>query len=166
MGGGLLPVARRGGEIVFLFGREASGGKWSDFGGGREGRETHWQTAIREGAEELCGFLGSERNLAARVRQRAVAEVRVGLGATYVFEIDYDPLLPVYFNNNHRFIAKHLPQIVGADNGLFEKSVIEWFSLADLRKRRRSFRRFYQGAIDELLLRGDEIAGNMVPCAS
>lgn len=166
MGAGVLPVARRGGEVVFLLGRETCDGKWSDFGGTREGRETRWQTAIREGAEELCGFLGRAQDLAARVKRNWVAEVQAGACTTYVFEIDYDPLLPAYFNNHHKFISSHSPEAVKANNGLFEKSSVEWFSVADLKKRRGSFRRFYRVLVDELIRRGGEIAGCMTPSSS
>ena len=42
MGGGILPVAYHNGKVKFLFSREAmytddDPGKWSDFGGGKEG---------------------------------------------------------------------------------------------------------------------------------
>ena len=58
MGGGVLPVSVHNGEPVFLFSREAvargyrDSGKWSDFGGSKEGSETQRDTAVREAAEE------------------------------------------------------------------------------------------------------------------
>lgn len=62
MGGGIIPVATDGVKVYFLFGKEVEDGKWSDFGGGREKIETPFQTAVREGGEELCGFLDMEKN--------------------------------------------------------------------------------------------------------
>ena len=68
MGGGILPVAYHNGKVKFLFSREAmytddDPGKWSDFGGGKEGRETPYQTAVREGWEESAGFLGTKQDI-------------------------------------------------------------------------------------------------------
>ena len=54
MGAGVLPMAFHKGNIYFLFSREwvnskEDGGLWSDFGGSREGKESQYQTAVREG---------------------------------------------------------------------------------------------------------------------
>ena len=62
MGAGILPVALHHDKIFFLFGKEnknADTPGWSDFGGGKEKGERPLTTAIREGYEELSGFLGS-----------------------------------------------------------------------------------------------------------
>ena len=48
MGGGLLPVTEHDGKIYFLLGREHDEKQWSDFGGGREGNESHYETALRD----------------------------------------------------------------------------------------------------------------------
>ena len=63
MGAGILPCAKVRGNLFFLFGKETTDGKWSDFGGSPEKNETIFQTAIREGTEELNGFLGNEDEL-------------------------------------------------------------------------------------------------------
>ena len=65
MGGGILPVAFINNHPYFLFSREAliakeDPGKWSDFGGSKEGKESYRETAIREGWEESNGFLGTK----------------------------------------------------------------------------------------------------------
>ena len=60
MGAGLLPICIYKNKIYFLFGKENYTNDtpgWSDFGGGREKNETDIETASREGAEELNGFL-------------------------------------------------------------------------------------------------------------
>jgi hypothetical protein len=67
MGAGILPTTIHNNKLYFLFGKEnkyedsASG--FSDFGGGTDNKETFLQTAIREGTEELTGFLGSTNDL-------------------------------------------------------------------------------------------------------
>ena len=62
-GSSILPVAIHKGKLYFLFGKENSledsAPGFSDFGGGIESGETAYQTAIREGSEELTGFLGT-----------------------------------------------------------------------------------------------------------
>ena len=58
----ILPVALHKGKIYFLFGKENemedSAPGFSDFGGRVENSESIMETALREGSEELCGFLG------------------------------------------------------------------------------------------------------------
>jgi len=61
----------------FLFARErinnnpacSDRGLWSDFGGSRDKGETLKNCAIREGCEELCGFLSKSL-----IRERAYSE--------------------------------------------------------------------------------------------
>ena len=66
MGGSILPVTIHNNKIYFLFGKERDIDEtpgWSDFGGGTEGSESFITTAIREGSEELTGFLGSTQEV-------------------------------------------------------------------------------------------------------
>ena len=112
MGGGIIPIAVHNKKLFLLFGREVEDKMWGDFGGGREGKETRFQTAIREGCEELDGFLGCESALKKLVTDNLVAQVDTETLRTYLFEINYDENLPFYFNNHHKFIHKHLPHKV------------------------------------------------------
>ena len=162
MGGGLLPVAVRDGRLVFLLGKEqrrpgVTKGAWSDFGGGREGKETPFQTAIREGAEELDGFLGVGGALRARVRDNMLATLRVRGFSTYMFLVPYDPFLPGYFNGSRAFTRKHLPDKIGR-KGLFEKAEIGWFDESELwraqagdRDAPRALRPFYRQVASAIL---------------
>ena len=56
----ILPVAICNNELHFLFGKENemedSAKGFSDFGGRVESGESIYETALREGSEELCGF--------------------------------------------------------------------------------------------------------------
>jgi 8-oxo-dGTP pyrophosphatase MutT (NUDIX family) len=65
--GSILPVCIHKNQLYFLFGKENkfedSSPGWADFGGGCEPNETPYQTAMREGSEELTGFLGSPSDL-------------------------------------------------------------------------------------------------------
>ena len=51
--------------------------------------------------------------------------------ACYLMRIKYDKTLPLYMNNNIKFINKHASTIVGID-GLYEKSRVRWFSQEEL----------------------------------
>jgi len=73
MGAGILPVSEHNGKLYFLFGKETfdDSGQlgWADFGGGKESQDTSvFDTAIREGGEELNGFLGYGKTLLNRVK--------------------------------------------------------------------------------------------------
>ena len=63
MGAGILPVALYRGTLYLLLGQERHNSLWSDFGGSSHKRETPFKTAIREGTEELNGFLGTEEEM-------------------------------------------------------------------------------------------------------
>ena len=156
MGGGIIPIAMHNKKLFLLFGREVQDKMWGDFGGGREGKETRFQTAIREGCEELDGFLGCESSLKKLVTDNLIAQVDTEKLRTYIFEIKYDENLPLYFNNHHKFINKHLPHKVNK-KGLFEKSQIKWFSIAELKKARATFRPFYRKVLDNIISMSGEI---------
>ena len=75
MGGGLLPIAIKNNKLFFLFGKENELDDtpgWADFGGGAEDGESHFDTALREGSEEINGFLGSAEQLRKRVKKNKV----------------------------------------------------------------------------------------------
>jgi hypothetical protein len=48
---------------------EESAKGWSDFGAGQEKKESPFQTALREGAEELYGFLGNKQQLKTLIKK-------------------------------------------------------------------------------------------------
>ena len=156
MGGGILPVAIVNGKLKFLFGREAEDSKWGDFGGGREGNETQFETAIREGCEELDGFLGCHSILRDRVKKNMIGVIDTESLKTYVFVTEYDENLPIYFNNHHHFIKKKIPDKIGK-NGLFEKSEIAWFTIDEMKKNRGKFRPFYKKVLDNIIKRSSTL---------
>lgn len=151
MGGGILPVALLNGKLKFLFGKEAGDKKWSDFGGGREGNESKFETAIREGCEELNGFLGCKNQLKNLVKSKQIAVIDTKGLHTYLFLIDYDHNLPYYYNNNFKFIKQKMPYKVNK-KGLFEKSEIGWFSIEELTHSSGQFRHFYKNVISNIVL--------------
>lgn len=148
MGGGILPVAIKNNQLYFLLGKEndiADTPGWADFGGGNENNETNYQAAIREGVEELNGFLGSVNKMKKMVRNNKIIHLK-NKRKTYesiLFLTKYNEDLVYYFNNNYRFLIKHLPNVKKEHNGLLEKSEIKWFSISDL-QRETKYRIFYK----------------------
>lgn len=164
MGAGILPVAVFKNKLYFLFGLEneyADTPGWADFGGGREKKETNYETAIREGCEELNGFLGCGKKLAKLAKKNRVSEATYEHYTTYIFQVAYDEKLPQYFSSNYKFVRHRLNNIVKKDNGLFEKSEIKWFSFDELRETKRKFRPFYRNIVNEILSQEKEITKKM-----
>ena len=130
MGAGILPIALYRGTIFLLLGQERSNNLWSDFGGSSHKGERPFKTAIREGAEELNGFLGDEEELEEEVKKNMVIKISYDKYTTYVYRTKYNSDLPKYFINNNKFIESKVQNIIKNNyNGLYEKKSIEWFSL-------------------------------------
>ena len=179
MGAGILPITIcSDGKIYFLFGKEnkyedsASG--WSDFGGGTDNKESFFQTACREGSEELTGFLGSSNDIATLLKTKGKGGTytkgcdaytldytdksgKYGTYRTHLFPLTYDPMLPHYYNNNQRFLQKHLSPEIIKSTKIFEKAEIRWICIDELKKMRKQFRSFYQHIVDEILANKSEI---------
>ena len=149
MGAGVLPVSFYEGQLYFLFGEEFDEHKWIDFGGGEKRGETTLQNAIREGCEELNGFFGSENEFKHLIKNNLIIKLSLETYTTFIVEVPYDPNLPFYFNNHHKFIKSHLPHLVGK-NGLFEKRQIKWFTLTDMNQQRSRFRHYYKAMLDQI----------------
>jgi len=155
MGGGILPVAIHNHKLYFLFGKETTDDSgqhgWADFGGGPENKETVFETAIREGGEELNGFLGTGDYLKRHVKRNMVHVEKTKQYSSYLFLIDYNKELPSYYNHHFRFFASALPNVKTEHNGLLEKSHIKWYSFEDLKRDKKQFRQFYQSFIEKFL---------------
>ena len=153
--GAILPVAIHKNKLYFLFGREGPTDDtpgWADFGGGVENGENPYQTAMREGGEELTGFLGEGKDIEKLIK--------VGGGfykfvhdtyTIHIFLIEYDEQLPVYFNRTRNFLMKRMDNAYLSKTKLFEKAEIGWFTSQDMRKRIKEYRSFYQDIVKELL---------------
>jgi len=169
MGGGALPVAynKKNNKVYLLFGKEneylnKDSPGWSDFGGGEKPGESALDTALREGCEELNGFFGCEGDIKRLVKDNLVTSLNHERYTTFLFEIDYDENLPVYFNNNYKFLKSHVNNLVRhSTNGLFEKSHIKWMTFDDLRKERDTFRSYYRNVVDVILENEDDIASKL-----
>jgi len=169
MGGGALPVAynKKNKKVYLLFGKEneylnKDSPGWSDFGGGEKPGESALDTALREGCEELNGFFGCEGDIKRLIKENLVTSLNHERYTTFLFEIDYDENLPVYFNNNYKFLKSHVNNLVRhTTNGLFEKSNIKWMTFDDLRKERDIFRSYYRNVVDVILENEDDITSKL-----
>jgi 8-oxo-dGTP pyrophosphatase MutT (NUDIX family) len=159
MAGILLHTRDDNGTHYFLFARErinnnpacSDRGLWSDFGGSRDKGETLKNCAIREGCEELCGFLSKSL-----IRESIFGQRSIKTYTTFFVHLDYDKhwSLPDYLNAHYEFMAKHSqikPLIKDPYNGLYEKDQFAWFSLDDMREKREEFRQFYREMLDLII---------------
>ena len=165
MGASVLPVTVHNGKVFLLFGKERdidSNPGWSDFGGGTDKGETFLETAVREGGEELTGFIGSSDDIRKLLKKYGTVNVDyLSKGySTYrchIFPMAYDEKLPFYYNNNQRFLQKRLNPAVIRDTKIFEKTQIQWFDIEELARRRNEFRDFYRNIIDLIIGKKAEI---------
>ena len=156
MGGGILPVAYHNGKVKLLFSREAlhtddDPGKWSDFGGSKEGRETPYQTAVREGWEESAGFLGTKQDIRTLIKHHKVGRVHYDKYTTYLIQIPYDAHLPKKFSAYFKKVKASRPDLIHKRNGLFEKDKLMWISFDKLRENMHRFRPFYRGIVRQII---------------
>ena len=138
MGGGILPVAHHNGAYYFLFSRESSvpkhnsSGLWCDFGGRREGNESHMDTALREGFEESNGLLGSVKKLRFLIKNHLFQRVTVRGYSLYITQISYNEKLADQFKDIYDNAMKNTPNLVREHNGLYEKDMAKWVHEDDL----------------------------------
>jgi len=159
MGASILPVAIYNNKIYFLFGKERNFDEnpgWSDFGGGTDNDENYINTAIREGSEELTGFLGGPKEIKLCLEKFGTYNIDYKsknheIYRVHIFPFKYDKLLVFYYNNNQRFLQKHLNPNIIKDTKIFEKTEIKWFSFNDLKQNKKKFRTFYQEIVNLIL---------------
>ena len=161
--GSILPVAlNEKGELCFLFGKENpmedSAKGYSDFGGRLEKNETPYEGALREGSEELTGFLGDKKQLRKLIKKNGgYYPIKIDTYHIHIFHLNYDEHLPVYYNNNHKFLWNKMDKNLLNNSKLFEKIQIEWFSISDMMSRKKEFRNFYQSFLDVITEHQDKI---------
>lgn len=152
--GSILPVAMHNKQLYFLFGKENcmedSAKGWSDFGGRCDNNETPYQAALREGGEELTGFLGDEKQIKHMIEANGINPLVITHNNyhVHIFSMEYDKNLPKYYNQNHKFLWERMDKEVLNESKLFEKIEIKWYSLSEIKQHRGEFRKFYQEIID------------------
>jgi hypothetical protein len=161
-GSSVLPVSIHNGKLYFLFGKENeledSAKGFSDFGGGVEKGENIRTTALREGGEELTGFLGDHTHLKEHIAKHGgTYDITHNDYHVHIFYLPYDPNLPKYYNFNHMFLWKRMNKQLLSKTKLFEKIKIQWFTVSAMQKRIKEFRGFYQEIVRELLSKKSKI---------
>jgi hypothetical protein len=166
--GSILPIAIHKNKLYFLFGKENpledSAKGWSDFGGGVENGESPYKTALREGGEELTGFLGDGKQIQKHIKKNGgVYKLTHNTYHVHMFFLEYDENLPKYYNRNHRFLWDRMNHTTLSETKLFEKIEIDWFSIDDMKRRKKEFRGFYQEIVDAILADMENIQRFIIP---
>ena len=157
-GASILPMAMHNNKLYFLFGRDIGDTPgFACFGGGIEKHETDvYKAALREGAEELSGFLGDATQLEKLIETNGghfpiTHQSSKGAYHAHLFRIPYEPLLPLFYQHNHDFLMKKLTKKHFSQNKhLFEKAEIDWMTVEQMKQRRNEFRPFYRLIIDQI----------------
>ena len=165
MGAGILPTCIHKNKLYFLFGKEhdyCDTPGWSDFGGGTDDKETYIQTAVREGGEELTGFLGSDTDLSRMLKRNGTFNIDYNSNGhsmyrMHIFKMSYDEALPYYYNNNQSFLQKHLDPAIIKRTKIFEKAQIRWICIDELPKMRKEFRSYFQDIVGMICDKKSEI---------
>ena len=116
MGAGILPIAFNGVCMVFLLGKEQNN-EWSDFGGtSLNVGELTFNTALREGHEELSGMLGPPDELKKQIINNYVGPYidcsNYQTYTSFVFETEYDESLIKYFRKNRFYVLDKLSNAI------------------------------------------------------
>jgi 8-oxo-dGTP pyrophosphatase MutT (NUDIX family) len=159
MGASILPVCIHNNKLYFLFGKERNIDEnpgWSDFGGGTDKGETFFSTAVREGVEELTGFLGDEKHIKQLLTKYGTYKLDYttngyGTYRVHIFPMHYEPLLVQYYNNNQKLLQKRLDPKIIRDSKIFEKTEIRWIEANELTKMLPQFRSFYQNVLTMII---------------
>lgn len=166
MGAGILPTTIHNGKLYFLFGKEGkyedTAPGFSDFGGGTDNQESFMSTAVRESGEEFTGFLGNSNDIRKMLTKHGTYNIDHkseghNTYRTHIFPFEYNYWLPYYYNNNQRFLQKHLSPKVFKTTKIFEKAEIRWVCVEDLKKMRPQFRFWYKDTIDKIYEQKEDI---------
>jgi len=145
----LLPISIYKNKLYFLFGKENtmedSAKGWSDFGGKVEKNESVYEGALREGSEEMTGFLGDANDLKKIIKENGgTLKMELNKYHVHFFYLPYDKNMTKYYNNNHKFLWDRMDNNVLNKTRLFEKIEIKWFSENEMMEEISEFREFYQ----------------------
>tara|TARA_B100001559_G_scaffold320635_1_gene333484 strand:- start:1769 stop:2278 length:510 start_codon:yes stop_codon:yes gene_type:complete len=155
-GAGILPFARHKGSIYLFLGREnkeggsSAAGKWSDFGGSKEGNESEFETALREGSEELSGIFGDMDNLSSLVNKTNII-IKTKTFYTYLMEVNYDPTKPIQLKTIYNDALENTPELVHTHNGLYEKDRGIWLDIEKAEEFRPELRRWYNYMMTKII---------------
>jgi len=162
-GGGVLFYAKYRGIFYFLLGQERTFAnykdslKFSDFGGGSNNCESHYECALRESYEETMGLFGSQQDYAAMIDKRKC--IKSDSYTSYLVKIPFDTALPTLFENIYKhFMYVFKEHHLEIPEGIIEKRKIQWFTADEIRdpsnayKFRSFYRKMFIDQIDKVKL--------------
>jgi hypothetical protein len=155
-GAGILPFAHFNNTIYLFLGREnmeggsSAAGKWSDFGGSKEKNETEYETAYREGCEELSGVFGNN-DIVDKLLKKTNIIIKSKTYYTYLMEVKYDKKKEETLKNIYIKTLQENPYLVYKHNGLYEKDRGLWIKLEDLNSFRPNLRRWYNRMLTKII---------------
>jgi hypothetical protein len=153
---GILPIAFHKNKIYFLLARESKdikwkgSGKWSDFGGGKEKKETLKETAIREGFEETMGIFGNIKEIENLMKHNLIKKFTVNNYTTFAIEVPYTKELPKLFRTDYLHTFKNNKKLVTEHNGLYEKDMLKWVELKNVKKMYPKLRIWYKPVLSKI----------------
>lgn len=166
MGAGILPVVLHNSVLFFLMGKERHNNLWCDFGGSHNPNESIFDTAIREGGEELNGLMGINEKLQNNVKKNLITEITTKNNPSYtsiLFKTEYDPNLVTSFTNINTFAETYFPNLIdNHHNGLFEKTQVKWFTIDELIKNNNKFRSHYKPIINIIYNNNENIQRSII----
>ena len=115
------------------------------------------ETALREGTEELTGFLGDKQDIKKLLSKGTFIVQNDEKYRMFLFPLQYDQQLPFYYNNNQRFLQKRLDPEIIKNSKIFEKAEIRWVCIDDIIKMRPQFRSYFRNIIDKIYHEKDDI---------
>jgi hypothetical protein len=65
--------------------------------------------------------------------------------------VKYDKNIEESFKNDFKEMYKNDPNKVKSHNGLYEKDRVKWIPLRDLKKKHKTFRRFYNHIVNQII---------------
>jgi hypothetical protein len=65
--------------------------------------------------------------------------------------MEYNEFLPLFYNNNQKFLQRRLDPNVIKNSTIFEKDEIKWIGIDELDKMRPKFRYYFTDIIDKIL---------------
>jgi hypothetical protein len=134
---GILPVSKNDhGDVVFLLGKDARDGVFSDFGGKAEfiDHGDPVNTATREFYEETLGCIcNSPYSIRERVKHMSVmvngTTKKGNMYRMFMVEVPYSPCLPLRFKK-----VVHFLRYKNIGSAYIEKSELAWVTLDDMLK--------------------------------
>jgi spore coat protein CotF len=110
---------------------------------------------MREGGEELTGFLGNMEELIKKnggiYKMQYDSSSSKSSYHVHLFHLDHSDELVNLYNNNHKFLWERMDQEYLTNTKLFEKIEIRWFSMEEMKQRKNEFRSFYKDVIDIII---------------